>query len=64
MKLFLSKPKTGIKRLQVLLEHSNQMENLIWEYASNVEFWQEGQVLIEKGMNFKVRGAIEYHLPL
>ena len=41
--------------MQVLLEHSNNMQNMIWEYTSKLSFWEKGQVLIEKGINFKVR---------
>ena len=40
--------------LQVMTEHEDQTQTTIWSYYPKLDFWESGQILIQKASNFKI----------
>lgn len=55
---FEMKKDSGVNKMKVIIEESSGDQHDIWTYTTKLDFWDFGQILIQKGTNFKVHSCI------
>ena len=56
---FEMKKDSGVNKMKVIIEQSSGDQHEIWTYTSKLDFWDFGQILIQKNTNFKVASLIQ-----
>ena len=56
---FEMKKDSGVNKMKVIIEQSSGDQHEIWTYTTKLDFWDFGQILIQKDTNFKVAKLVQ-----